>query len=195
MSNKGPEVEKLEVEVAQFIGSSFTMVCASGSDTRLLALMSMGGVGSGDEVVTTPFTFVATAGSIARLNAKPVFVDIDPETYNLDRKQLEAAITPKAIIPVHVFGLPAQMGKIMEIARATRWAIKTLPPMLDFCTMPRYGTVFQNLPSVCVPKCLSAQEISASECLTYPLASAVLHISSLPRDLPIALPGDLHLVR
>jgi dTDP-4-amino-4,6-dideoxygalactose transaminase len=117
----GPEVEKLETEVAQFIGSSFAIGCASGSDALLLALMSMG-VGSGDEVVTTPFTFVATAGSIARLNAKPVFVDIDPETYNLDWRQLEAAITPrtKAIIPVHLFGLPAEMGKIMEIARARR---------------------------------------------------------------------------
>jgi dTDP-4-amino-4,6-dideoxygalactose transaminase len=117
----GPEVEKLEAEVAQFIGSGFAIGCASGSDALLLALMSMG-VGSGDEVVTTPFTFVATAGSIARLNAKPVFVDIDPETYNLDWKQLEAAITQrtKAIIPVHLFGLPAEMGKIMEIARARR---------------------------------------------------------------------------
>ncbi len=115
----GPEVEKLEAEVAQFIGSSFAIGCASGSDALLLALMATG-IGNGDEVVTTPFTFVATAGSIARLNAKPVFVDIDPETYNLDCKQLEAAITPrtKAIIPVHLFGLPAEMAKIMEIASA-----------------------------------------------------------------------------
>jgi dTDP-4-amino-4,6-dideoxygalactose transaminase len=117
----GPEVQKLEAEVAQFIGTGFAIGCASGSDALLLALMAMG-VGSGDEVVTTPFSFVATAGCIARLNAKPVFVDIDPETYNLDWKQLEAAITPrtKAVIPVHLFGLPAEMGKIMEIARARR---------------------------------------------------------------------------
>jgi dTDP-4-amino-4,6-dideoxygalactose transaminase len=80
------------------------------------------GVDSGDEVITVPFTFVATAGSIARLKATPVFVDIEPETYNLDWKQLEAAITPrtKAIIPVHLFGLPAEMEKITGIARAHR---------------------------------------------------------------------------
>ena len=80
------------------------------------------GIDSGDEVITPPFTFVATAGSIARLKAKPVFVDIDRETYNLDPDLLEAAITSrtKAIMPVHLFGLPAEMGKINEIARAHR---------------------------------------------------------------------------
>ena len=88
----GPEVEKLEAEFAKFIGCTFAVGCASGSDALLLALMSAG-VDSGDEVITTPFTFVATAGSIARLKAKPVFVDIDPQTYNLDCKQLEAAFT------------------------------------------------------------------------------------------------------
>jgi dTDP-4-amino-4,6-dideoxygalactose transaminase len=115
----GPEVEKLEAEFAKLIGSTFAIGCASGSDALLLSLMSVG-VDSGDEVITTPFTFVATAGSIARLKAKPVFVDIDPGTYNLDWKQLEAAITnkTKAIIPVHLFGLPAEMQTIMEIARA-----------------------------------------------------------------------------
>ena len=115
----GPEVEKLEAEVARFIGCTFAIGCASGSDALLLALMSVG-VDSGDEVITTPFTFVATAGSIARLKAKPVFVDIDPETYNLDCKQLEAAFTSKtrAIIPVHLFGLPAEMRSLMEVARA-----------------------------------------------------------------------------
>jgi dTDP-4-amino-4,6-dideoxygalactose transaminase len=117
----GPEVEKLEAEVAKLIGCSFAVSCASGSDALLLALMALG-VDSGDEVITTPFTFVATAGSIARLKAKPVFVDIEAETYNLDWRQLEAAITTrtKAIIPVHLFGLPAEMREIMEIARAKR---------------------------------------------------------------------------
>ena len=76
------------------------------------------GVKPGDEVVTTPFTFIATAGAIARLTARPVFVDIDPETYNLDARKLIAVITPKtrAIIPVHLFGLPAQMSAVMRIA-------------------------------------------------------------------------------
>jgi len=115
----GPEVEKLEAEFATLVGSRFAIGCASGSDALLLALIALG-VDSGDEVITTPFTFVATAGSVARLKAKPVFVDIDPQTYNLDWTQLEAAMTSKtkAIIPVHLFGLPAEMDKIMEIAGA-----------------------------------------------------------------------------
>jgi len=114
----GKEVSDLEAEISKLIGCSFSLGCASGSDALLLALMALG-VDSGDEVITTPFTFIATAGAIARLKAKCVFVDIDPATYNLDWKQLEAAITPKtkAIIPIHLFGLPAEMDKIMEIAR------------------------------------------------------------------------------
>ena len=117
----GPEVGKLETEIAAFVGCSFAMGCASGSDALLLSLMGLG-VDAGDEVITTPFTFVATAGSISRLKAKPVFVDIDPDTYNLDWKQVEAAITTrtKAIIPVHLFGLAAEMGRIGEIAAAHR---------------------------------------------------------------------------
>ena len=117
----GPEVKQLEAKIAAFIGSGFANACASGSDALLLALMALG-VDSGDEVITPPFTFFATAGSIARLKAKPVFVDIDRETYNLDPTLLEAAITSrtKAIMPVHLFGLPAEMGKINEIARAQR---------------------------------------------------------------------------
>ncbi len=117
----GPEVKRLEAEIAAFIGSSFAISCASGSDALLLVLMALG-VDSGDEVITPPFTFVATAGSISRLKAKPVFVDIDRHTYNLDATRLEAAITSrtKAIMPVHLFGLPAEMGKITEIARAHR---------------------------------------------------------------------------
>ena len=120
----GPEVEKFEAEIASFLGCSFAIGCASGSDALLLALMAMG-VDSGDEVITTPFTFVATAGSIARLKAKPVFVDIDPETYNLDCKQLEAVFTrnTKAIIPVHLFGLPAEMDSVTEVARARGVAV------------------------------------------------------------------------
>src|SRR6185312_10306364 len=115
----GPEVRQLEAEIAAFIGSRFALGCASGSDALLLALMALG-VDSGDEVITPPFTFVATAGSIARLKAKPVFVDIDPETYNLNPKQLESAITgrTRAIMPVHLFGLPAEMEATTRIAHA-----------------------------------------------------------------------------
>lgn len=117
----GPEVGKLEAEIAALVGCRYAIGCASGSDALLLVLMALG-VDSGDEVIAPPFTFVATAGSISRLKAKPVFVDIDRETYNLDWKKLEAAITArtKAILPVHLFGLPAEMGMINEIARQHR---------------------------------------------------------------------------
>jgi len=115
----GPEVEALETEIAELIGCRFAVACASGSDALLLGLMALD-IGPGDEVITTPFTFVATAGSIARAGARPVFVDIDHETYNLDVRQLEGAITrhTKAIIPVHLFGRAADMYPILEIARS-----------------------------------------------------------------------------
>ena len=114
----GPEVSALEEEIKVQVGCQFVLGCASGSDALLLALMALG-IGPGDEVITVPFTFVATAGSIARLHAKPVFVDIDGATLNMDPGKLEAAITPrtKAIIPVHLFGLPADLDPILAISR------------------------------------------------------------------------------
>ena len=112
----GPEVSAFEEEVKAQVGCEYVFGCASGSDALLLALMALG-VGPGDEVITVPFTFVATVGAIARLHARTVFVDIDPVTFNLDPKKLEQAITPrtKAIIPVHLFGLCADMDAILEI--------------------------------------------------------------------------------
>jgi dTDP-4-amino-4,6-dideoxygalactose transaminase len=115
----GPEVKLLEDEVASKLDAKFAVGCASGTDALILSLLAAG-IGRGDEVITTPFSFIATAGSIAYVGAKPVFVDIDPVTYNLNPALLEAAITPdtRAIMPVHLFGLPADMDPIMATARA-----------------------------------------------------------------------------
>src|SRR6267154_5472716 len=120
----GPEVDGLEREVAEYVGVEFAIGCASGSDALLLAQMAIG-IEPEDEVITSPFTFGATAGSIARLKARPVFVDIHPDTFNVDERQLEAAITSRsrAIMPVHLFGLPANMDEVLEIARKYHLAV------------------------------------------------------------------------
>jgi len=114
----GPDVEALETEVAKFCGSSHAVAASSGTDALLIPLMAKG-VGRGDEVITTPFTFIATTEVVSLLGAKPVFVDIDERTFNIDPAKLEAAITPrtKAIIPVHLYGQMSDMTGIMEIAR------------------------------------------------------------------------------
>lgn len=113
----GPEVAQLETQLAMRTGSRHCIACASGTDALLMALMALG-IGPGDEVITAPFTFIATAEMIALTGARPIFVDIDPETYNLHPKLLEAGITPKtrAIMPVSMFGQCADLDSINEIA-------------------------------------------------------------------------------
>lgn len=120
----GPEVKLLEDEVAAKLGSKFAVGCASGTDALILSLLAAG-IGEDDEVITTPFSFIATAGSIAYVGAKPVFVDIDPVTFNINSALLGAAITSKtrAIMPVHLFGLPADMDPILAIARAHKLVV------------------------------------------------------------------------
>lgn len=120
----GPNVKALEEEVASYIGVPDAVGLNSGTDALHLALRALD-IGPGDEVITTPFTFIATTEAIGMVGATPVFVDIDPATFNIDPAAIEAAITPrtKAIIPVHLYGLPAPMDEINAVAAKHHLAV------------------------------------------------------------------------
>lgn len=113
----GPEVKQFQNDFARWLGAGHGIGVASGSDALLLALMALG-IGPGDEVITTPFTYFATGESIFRTGAKPIFVDIDPETYNIDPRKVEERINPrtKMILPVHLYGQPCRMDRLLNLA-------------------------------------------------------------------------------
>lgn len=114
---QGPAVKKFETNVEKYLGTKHAIGCASGTDALQIAMMALD-IKPGDEIITTPFTFVATTETIAILGAVPVYVDIEPATFNIDVSKIEAKITPKtkAIMPVHLYGQPCDMDPIMKIA-------------------------------------------------------------------------------
>ncbi|MCG3192008.1 MAG: UDP-2-acetamido-2-deoxy-3-oxo-D-glucuronate aminotransferase [Thermoanaerobaculia bacterium] len=125
----GARVEAFEKAVAEYVGARFAVGMSSGTDAQLAAMMAIG-VGPGDEVVTSPYTFFSSAGAVARLGARAVFCDIDPATYNVDPEKLRKVITPrtKAIQPIHLFGQCADMDPILDVARE-----KGIPVIEDAC--------------------------------------------------------------
>lgn len=135
----GEEVSQLEESLQEFTGAKHAITCSSGTDALLLAMMALD-IKPGDEVITTPFTFIATAETIAFLGATPVFVDIDEKTYNINPDLIEAKITSKtkAIIPVSLYGQPADMQKIQDIANK-----HNLKVIIDGAQS--FGSTFNNM--------------------------------------------------
>lgn len=134
----GPDVAMLESEMAEHLKVNYAAGVASGTDALHLALLACE-IGSGDEVITTPFTFIATCEAITHCGAVPVFVDIDPKTYNINPKKIEEKITQKtkAIVPVHMYGQAAEMGAVMEIAR--KYKLKVIEDVAQ-----AYGGEYNN---------------------------------------------------
>lgn len=151
----GPEVTALEEEVAEYIGVEHAIGVSSGTDALMVALMALG-IGQGDEVITTPFTFFATGGCIARVGATAVFVDIRPDTFNIDVEQVAAAVTKRtrAILPVHLYGQACDMEGLLEVAvrhdlpiiEDAAQAIGTKSPMGPVGSLGAYGC-FSFFPS------------------------------------------------
>ncbi len=151
----GPEVTALEQEIADYIGVEHAIGVSSGTDALMVALMALG-IGKGDEVITTPFTFFATGGCIARVGATPVFVDIRPDTFNIDVEQTAAAVTERtrAILPVHLYGQACDMEGLVEMARKhdlpiiedAAQAIGTQSPLGPVGSLGAYGC-FSFFPS------------------------------------------------
>ena len=134
----GPNVAALEKEVAAYHGLPHAVGCANGTDALLLALRACG-VGPGDEIITTPFTFIATAEVAAQIGARPVFVDICPDTFNIDPEKIEDKINSKtkAIVPVHLFGHPADMDPVIDLAK--RYNLK----VIEDCAQA-FGATYQG---------------------------------------------------
>ncbi|MBY0403103.1 MAG: DegT/DnrJ/EryC1/StrS family aminotransferase [Cyanobacteria bacterium] len=120
----GPNVQAFEKEMSQYLNVKHVVGCANGTDALFLALKALN-IGEGDEVITTPFSYMATSESVSRAGAKPVFTDVDPKTFNMRCEDIEKLITPntKAILPVHLYGQPAEMDDIMAIAKKHNFAV------------------------------------------------------------------------
>ncbi|MDJ0697126.1 DegT/DnrJ/EryC1/StrS family aminotransferase [Mastigocoleus sp. MO_188.B34] len=156
----GPEVKRFEEEVAAYLGVKHAIGVNSGTDALVIGLKALG-IGEGDEVITTPFSFFATAESISNVGGKPVFVDINPHTYNIDPKAIKEQITSrtKAIMPVHLYGNPAAMGQIMDIAQIHGLKI------IEDCAQS-FGAKYHGSCSFCQESCQESTRAKISDKLT-----------------------------